>query len=1060
MLKHIFEVNNAMFDSNPSTPEHELVAQIGVFMKEASDRLTLEGRKRVFEDGKEVTTRDITEPQDPEEFTRSFLINRILFEAIKVKLIGTNRKFRTPEGERKVDYAIGRRPTKILIEAKPINADLKARSKEGAVNQISGIFTLAEVNSNFSFGIATDGLHWIFIGKSGEIIDELDIRKDAYVIKKYLLGEVQVAPVSLEEISEDFYKQYNDILHGVDRISKSDSLVNSIIHVDEEEDREEIAQILVNRLIFIRFLQSVGLVSGDVLEYLRGLEQHDLNQKLRQLFFEVMSTRQEERRTVDPHFSMIPYLNGSLFQLMEVERRHPEYVIKAETLRYVIDFLSKFRFAHIESLERRGEWIDPEILGYIFEKSMTASDRKGTGSYYTPREVTQYISVSTLTPVILNKMNHFLRERMQYRESELVDNMNDVLILPATTLNKLLNEVVLKTTVCDNACGSGAFLLAAGKALFTIAEKINEQLGRPNTPIDLKKRILKLLYGVDINPRAIEIARLRLWLWLVESYTTETVEPLPNIEYNLEVGNSLVGYTDIEPFATTKVNLDDYSDSSDTTRKLSKKFLELKTMYESAVGDEARRLRSEIEIIRNKLRVQLDNELFAEVKKNVKGIKKDQVLLWRPFHWGFEFFEIFDPELQRQYRGFDIVIGNPPYVDSETMVKLLGRFRNFLSSLYMSTRGNWDLYIPFFERAINLTNSEGMVCFISPNKWLVVPYGKALRKSLGSHIIQVCRCDEIKVFKDAGNNPLITFFTKNDASEAVAVHYFDSGYTVQKGLPVPRRILDRNDWGLLLSDYRPVLLKLLEQDHRLGEVCIIENPFSTSEAYQLLKIIHDGDGSDQEFKFVNTGTIDSFEPLWGKKYTSYIKNKLLHPNVPKNDMKRLMPNRYEQSISPKIIIAGIRFLEAFLDESGSYVAGKSTLIIRDTSLTLLKALCALLNSRLIGFYIKESYKAAGIDGGVNFDVQMIKGIPTPDLRKNTKFLSILTEHFEKINECVSQSDTEEMFKAVNELDKFVYRSYGLSEKEVDLITHYKVRSGEKENLADSLGRLKGKKYST
>ena len=230
-----------------------------------------------------MATNDIAERQDPEEFTRSFLIDKILFNVLEVYLIGRNRKFDTPEGERKVDYAVRYKEFQVLIEAKPINADLESKSRDGAVNQIVGAFRLVEVEHEYNYGIATDGLIWIFINKERETIAKYDIRHNFGDIRKYLLGEVRLAKKKLEEISSKFYVEYNDLLHGVKNISKEDCLVNSIVHVDQEQDREEIAQIIFNRLVFIKFLQAMEIIKNDILDFLYGLEEHELSLKLNQL---------------------------------------------------------------------------------------------------------------------------------------------------------------------------------------------------------------------------------------------------------------------------------------------------------------------------------------------------------------------------------------------------------------------------------------------------------------------------------------------------------------------------------------------------------------------------------------------------------------------------------------------------------------------------------------------------------------------------------------------------------------------------------------------------------
>jgi len=273
-----------------------------------------------------------------------------------------------------------------------------------------------------------------------------------------------------------------------------------------------------------------------------------------------MNTKERNRTNIDPHFSHIPYLNGSLFEKFDVEKRNSSYGIKAKILKYIIEFLNKFRFIHIESLENHIDVIDPEILGYIFERAMTATDRKGTGAYYTPKEITKYIAENTIYPTIIDKANNLLMKDKGYKKSEQVKSIDELFILPATTLNEIWNKIILNLTICDNACGSGAFLLAAANILFNLNRKINKKLGLRNSDVALKKLVLKNIYGVDINPRGTEIARLRLWLWLVESYKSDFIEPLPNIEYNLRTGNSLIGYVDIEQFGTKKITLDDFND--------------------------------------------------------------------------------------------------------------------------------------------------------------------------------------------------------------------------------------------------------------------------------------------------------------------------------------------------------------------------------------------------------------------------------------------------------------------------------------------------------------------
>ncbi len=1016
---------------------------IDLIFDELIKKLTLEGRTRVFQDERELTAKDIIEQQDPEEFTRGFLIDKVLFDIIGLDLIGRNRKFETPDGVRKVDYAVNYLDSKILIEAKPINADLEAKIKDSAVNQVSGVFRLFEVQEEYDYGIATDGIKWIFIDKEREIFAKYELRKNFQEIKGFLTGTKKLVKPNLQEISKKFYEIYNDLLHGTKKIRKEDCLINSISEIENEEEREEVAQIVVDRLIFVKFLQVMGIIKEDALGYLSTLEDHDLWSKMNQLFFEVMNTEKKLRDSIDPHFVGIPYLNGSLFERIEAEKRAGNYTIKGLILKEIIGFLSKFSFVRAESLDEFGDNLDPEILGYIFEKSMTAVDRKGTGAYYTPREITKYMAENAIYPTIIDKINVILKNNKGYKNTELLTKIDELLILPSTTLNEVWTQVILKLSVCDYACGSGAFLLAASNILFQLNKNVNDRLGLNNSDIALKKLVLKSIHGIDINSRAVEIARLRLWLWLIESYSKNNVESLPNIEYNLRTGNSLIGYVNIEKYAKEMITLDDFDSVEETVKTLLVEFIKLKVQYEVSTGENARELRRKIESVISKLKRQLNVDYYKSLKSVFKKINltPDFFTSLKPFHYGVEFYDIFQLEDSVKERGFDIIMGNPPYVDSELMVKTQADFRTMLSKLFETATGNWDLYIPFFERAINAVNEKGTVCLISPNKWLSAPYGSTLRSSLHNLVTRFCDCEEVNVFQDAGNTPVIAFFRKKPVNNSVKVERFGLNYTISKKKSVKRNVFDSENWGMITSKYFDILSFLKENNSNVGKYCDPENPFSVSEAYKLLKLLSDNEITKDSFKFVNTGTIDRHESLWGKSKTTYIKNKFDHPIVNAHDLQAAMPTRYEQSSTPKLIITGMRYLESFYDGRGEYIAGKSTIIIRKHENLPLSVLNIVINSKVAGFYIKEAYKTSGIDGGIGFKTNMIEELPIPELTKND--IEELSQYEEKISLKLENGDMKDAYETIDKVDKLLYKLYGLPQNYVDIIEKYKTHSGKR-----------------
>jgi len=749
---------------NPANTVDDLIRDI-------KERLTLDGKNRVFEEGKELSSEFMKEKAEPEAFTKEFLIDKILDPLELEKL--PEKSFETPKGHRSVDYRIKGKTGMFLVEAKPLNANLFDKSRDGSVNQIKGLFRLAEVKEHYDFGVATDGLRWVFIDKNKEVVSDLNLETNYEQIHEFLVGKEKViSPKTEEEISKKFYDWYNALLHGgrykdhenkQKTVSEADCLVNNIIGVKERDEKEQIAQVVMNRLIFIKFSQSKGIIGEDILKYLSELEEDLLTSKLKQLFFSVLNTPEDKRSDIDDRFKDIPYLNGSLFIHTEVEfmRRNFDYKVRAEILKNVLQFLDSFKFVHKEQLGN-GDTVDPEILGYIFERAMTARDRKGTGAYYTPKSITKYISENTIYPCIIEKTNEILKTEKGYKDAELIKDIEELLILPATTLKQIWEKIILKLRVLDNACGSGAFLLAAANILFWLNKKINDKIGAENPDTTLKIIILvNNLYGVDINPNGIEIAKLRLWLWLADSYEPGYIKPLPNIDYNLRVGNSLIGYVDLSEFRGARLTLSDFlrDEEKPTLDSLLKERNELIHEYKITWGEEAKELKISVQELDAKISNLLNADLYREFREKKIEINRDEFLKLNPFHWGFEFYEVFDLEKPKGERGFDVVIGNPPYVkarDSKdkqlrSYLQSCGRFR----SLYKM----WDVYIPFVELGIGLLKNDGRFSMIIPDTIGVADYTEKVVDIILKEytIYQIDFFPNIKVFVGVGIGNKIIF---------------------------------------------------------------------------------------------------------------------------------------------------------------------------------------------------------------------------------------------------------------------------------------------------------------
>jgi hypothetical protein len=751
---------------------------VGDLIRDIKERLTLDGKNRVFEEGKELSSEFMKEKAEPEAFTKEFLIDKFLDPLELEKL--PEKSFETPKGHRSVDYRIKGKTCMFLVEAKPLNANLFDKSRDGGVNQIKGLFRLAEVKEHYDFGVATDGLRWVFIDKNKEVVSDLKLETNYEQIHEFLVGKEKViSPKTEEEISKKFYDWYNALLHGgrykdhenkQKTVSEADCLVNNIIGVKERAEKEQIAQVVMNRLIFIKFLQSKGIIGEDILKYLSEVKEDLLTPKLRQLFFGCLDRPKDERFDIDERFKDVPYLNGSLFVHTAVERKNIDYKVRAEILKNVLQFLDSFKFVHTEQLGN-GDSVDPEILGYIFERAMTARDRKGTGAYYTPKSITKYISENTIYPCIIEKTNEILKTKKGYKDTELIKEIEELFILSATTLKEIWEKIILKLRVLDNACGSGAFLLAAANILFALNKKINDKIGAENPDTTLKIIILvNNLYGVDINPNGIEIAKLRLWLWLADSYEPGYIKPLPNIDYNFRVGNSLIGYVDLGEFKSARLTLSDFlqDEEKPTLDKLLKERNDLIHEYKISWGEEAKELKESVQELDVKISNLLNEDLYREFREKKIEISKEEFLKLNPFHWGFEFYEVFDLEKSKEERGFDVVIGNPPYVkarDSKdkqlrSYLQSCGRFR----SLYKM----WDVYIPFVELGIGLLKNDGRFSMIIPDTIGVADYTEKVVDIILKEytIYQIDFFPNIKVFVGVGiGNKII--FIKNSKHHTI-----------------------------------------------------------------------------------------------------------------------------------------------------------------------------------------------------------------------------------------------------------------------------------------------------
>lgn len=407
---------------------------------------------------------------------------------------------------------------------------------------------------------------------------------------------------------------------------------------------------------------------------------------------------------------------------------------------------------------------------------------------------------------------------------------------------------------------------------------------------------------------------------------------------------------------------------------------------------------------------------LVTLKDNIKCgnslISDQQVAGDKAFDWEKQFPEIMSSG------GFDIVIGNPPYVDSESMVKNDPISREFISKNYKSAKGNWDLYITFIEKALELTKKNGYTSMIVPNKWLSMDYGRSIREIIANKIILLADYSNLKVFEDASIFPIIFSCKQNEGKDLVIEKFISE--TDSDNWQLKNQLKEELSWGMIFNKDNRIIDDIESGSSRLDEFADVFGAFTTSEAYELIDLIEDIKSSTSDYyRLTNTGTIERFYSEWGFKETSYLKNKYLYPVVSKERFKQLFAKRYEKFNKTKIITTGIRYFKCILDDSDIYLAGKSTTVITNIKEIDPYFLTCLLNSTLISYYIKNKYAMSGMDGGINFSPDMIKAIPIKGYNIQSNFYkekyNIVHELSNRLNKMIL--DAQRVIKVELKIDK-------------------------------------------
>ncbi len=834
-----------------------------------------------------------------------------------------------------------------------------------------------------------------------------------------------------------------------------------------------------------------------IFTYSQSHKKHFYEEYLEPLFYDALNRNRGAMGYCPALHCRVPFLSGGLFDPIDnYDWKNNYFDIpdeifsnkKSENDREsdgILDIFDRYNFtmSEDEPMEREVA-IDPEMLGKVFENLLEVKDRKSKGAFYTPREIVHYMCQESLINYLVHKTGlkemdirdfilygDFMKDEDTTKEKRegnggmyISEEMFKINSEGKIVVNRLteIDEALANVKVADPAVGSGAFHLGMMNEIVRARQNITAYMSigmnaynkrmlyqNERSPYILKYNTIKnCLYAVDIEPSAVDIAQLRLWLSLViDDEINPNAQndldghrdplPLPNLECNILCGNSL-----IDEFKGIKlVKASAILGTGDRINQIDVWQNDFEVIVKKLLEEQDLLFRCDdpIKKLKHKEAIQSYKDMIVsqEVVNNtefMEDYRKAVSMSSKPFIvWELDFARVF-----RDNGGFDIVIGNPPYIDSETMVNSgLELEREYISKTYSFCKGNWDIYIAFFEKGFNILNQTGYEIYITPDKWISKSFGDALRIAQISYIKQILVAGR-DVFESALVDSIVTSFDKSKTETIDINKKVGKDSQIEHIRTVDKIVLEKPyALDVLFSDYIDIIAHLTNSHCRLGERYTCENACATSDCYILKDILCSLDSAEdynekEYYKVINTGTIGRFKDRWSFTPMKYLKDKYQNPVVKRTEFESTFPNSYGKKASKKkMIIKGLTLLDASLDLSGNTIPGKSTMIIPIDDEKELKYLAALINSKVSIFYIKQKYSSSSYNGGINFSKEMINSLPMPNIddAKMDEIISFVSEIYNKKTKD-NDIDTSVLEK---QIDQLFYIAFGLSEAEISVI---------------------------
>ena len=645
-----------------------------------------------------------------------------------------------------------------------------------------------------------------------------------FLQKKGWLGVsiVPFSPIDRNELREIYKKHNEDIRNTITKVYNPYKEDESKMELDRkrlniltDEEADGLASAFSNtkydkewgtgKKTFIRDIYTSYKNYSD--------EKNFFNSYLEPLFYEALNSKRGNHEYYKRFNCKIPFLNGGLFEPIykydwkNVNIEIPDDFFSNEENMGLLDFFDMYNFTinEDEPLEKEVA-VDPEMLGKIFENLLDVKERKSKGAFYTPREIVHYMCQECLINYLANEtsvdttsLELLIKYGEVIKDADLNISEKDKYKMPKPIIDNLeaIDRALGNVTVADPAVGSGAFPLGMlneiVKARSVITDYMTKELNEwqkedfisdnKRSLYDLKKNAMKKsIFAVDIEPSAVDITKLRLWLSLVVDADIRTVNTLPNLDYNIMVGNSLVDEfkgiklfdeellkhlpNEFEESKIEKKQIPGQMDMSNEgigIKEEAKILFSIQKLQSELFGvkDTSRKIsiRKEIEdreweLIRYKLARESKSESDLSELGKIKKEKRKPYFLWE-----LEFSRIF-----KEKGGFDIVIGNPPYIGEKGNKEIFHEVKSteFGKRFYQR---RMDFFYFFIAKGVEILKQKGDLGFITTNYWITATGGqKYLRPYLkeNTNIKKYINFGEYKIFESAlGQHNCIFILEKN-----------------------------------------------------------------------------------------------------------------------------------------------------------------------------------------------------------------------------------------------------------------------------------------------------------